>query len=179
MARRLGEPAALAAALMSMHATLQHIAYAAERSRLAEEAVALAGELDDDELAALAGTGSSTTSSSSAPSGGAAPTRSSRPWPTSSVSRSTATPRWPGAACGLGSPGGSTRPSDSPTRRSARRARRRSGRPGHFTAQLLAVRREQGRMPELLVRSPTTATTTVRWPCMARHARPRSCRRGR
>ena len=54
MARRIGEPAALAAALMSMHATHQHIAYAAERRRLAEEAIALAGELDDDELAALA-----------------------------------------------------------------------------------------------------------------------------
>ncbi|MEZ0292780.1 MAG: AAA family ATPase, partial [Solirubrobacteraceae bacterium] len=53
MARRLGEPAALAAALMSMHATHQHIAYVAERHRLAEEAIALAGELDDDELAAL------------------------------------------------------------------------------------------------------------------------------
>jgi DNA-binding SARP family transcriptional activator len=53
MARRIGEPAALAAALMSMHAAHQHIAYAAERRRLAEEAIALAGELDDDELAAL------------------------------------------------------------------------------------------------------------------------------
>ena len=53
MARRLGEPAALAAALMSMHATHQHIAYVAVRHRLAEEAIALAGELDDDELAAL------------------------------------------------------------------------------------------------------------------------------
>ena len=53
MARRIGEPAALAAALMSMHATHQHIAYAAERRRLAEEAIALAGELDDDEFAAL------------------------------------------------------------------------------------------------------------------------------
>ena len=38
MARRIGEPAALAAALMSMHAAHQHIAYAAERRRLAEEA---------------------------------------------------------------------------------------------------------------------------------------------
>ena len=54
MARRIGEPAALAAALMSMHAAHQHIAYAAERHRLAEEAIALAAELDDDELAALA-----------------------------------------------------------------------------------------------------------------------------
>jgi DNA-binding SARP family transcriptional activator len=53
MARRIGEPAALAAALMSLHAARQHIAYAGERRRLAEEALALAGELEDEELAAL------------------------------------------------------------------------------------------------------------------------------
>jgi DNA-binding SARP family transcriptional activator len=53
MARRIGEPGPLAAALMSLHAAQQHVAYAADRRRLAEEALALAGELEDDELAAL------------------------------------------------------------------------------------------------------------------------------
>ena len=53
MARRLGEPAALSASLMSLHAALLHVEHAAERRRVAEEALALAGELYDDELAAL------------------------------------------------------------------------------------------------------------------------------
>jgi DNA-binding SARP family transcriptional activator len=53
MARRIGEPVALAAALMSLHAAQQHVAFAAERRRFAEEALAIAGELEDDELAAL------------------------------------------------------------------------------------------------------------------------------
>ena len=53
MARRIGEPSALATALMSMHAARLHSEHAAERRRLAEEALALAGELQDDELAAL------------------------------------------------------------------------------------------------------------------------------
>lgn len=53
MARRIGEPGALASALMSRHAALLAVEHAEERRRLAEEALALAGELDDEELAAL------------------------------------------------------------------------------------------------------------------------------
>jgi tetratricopeptide (TPR) repeat protein len=54
MARRLGEANALAAALMGRHAALLHTEHAHDRRRLGEEAVALAGELEAAELAALA-----------------------------------------------------------------------------------------------------------------------------
>ena len=54
MARRLGEPTSLAAALMGRHAALLHVEHAAERVRIGEEAIAVAGELEDAELAALA-----------------------------------------------------------------------------------------------------------------------------
>jgi hypothetical protein len=54
MARRLGEPGALAAALMGRHAALLHVEHATERRRLGEEALALAGELGALELGALA-----------------------------------------------------------------------------------------------------------------------------
>ena len=45
MARRIGEPEALATALMGLHAALLHADHAPERRRLAEEALAVAGEL--------------------------------------------------------------------------------------------------------------------------------------
>jgi hypothetical protein len=54
MARRLGEPAALIAALMARHAALLHTEHAHERRRLGERALALAGELEALELDALA-----------------------------------------------------------------------------------------------------------------------------
>jgi AAA ATPase domain len=54
MARRLGEPSALAAALMGRHAALLYTEHAHERRRLGEQALALAGELGALELAALA-----------------------------------------------------------------------------------------------------------------------------
>jgi tetratricopeptide (TPR) repeat protein len=54
MARRLGEPYALAVALMARHAALLHARHAAERRRLCEEALAVAGELRAIELGALA-----------------------------------------------------------------------------------------------------------------------------
>jgi AAA ATPase domain len=54
MARRLGEANALAAALMGRHAALLHAEHAHERRRLGEQAVALAGELEARELGALA-----------------------------------------------------------------------------------------------------------------------------
>ena len=53
MARRLGEPEALAAALMGLHAALLHAHHAKARRRLAEEALAIAGELGALELSAL------------------------------------------------------------------------------------------------------------------------------
>ena len=53
MARRLGEPEALAAALMGLHAALLHADHADERRRLAEEALAVAGELAAVEISAL------------------------------------------------------------------------------------------------------------------------------
>jgi hypothetical protein len=54
MARRLAEPSALIAALMGRHAGLLHVAHGRERRRTGEELVALAGELEDPELGALA-----------------------------------------------------------------------------------------------------------------------------
>jgi hypothetical protein len=53
MARRLGEPEALAAALVGQHAALLHSDHANERRRLAEEALAVAGELGAPEMSAL------------------------------------------------------------------------------------------------------------------------------
>jgi len=54
MARRLGEASALSAALMGRHAALLHAEHAQERLRIGEQALALAGELETRELAALA-----------------------------------------------------------------------------------------------------------------------------
>ena len=53
-ARRLAEPGGLAAALMGRHAALLYAEHAAERRRIGEQLVAVAGELDDRELGALA-----------------------------------------------------------------------------------------------------------------------------
>ena len=53
MARRLGEAGALAAALMGRHAALLHPEHAKERHQVGEQALALAGELGALELAAL------------------------------------------------------------------------------------------------------------------------------
>ena len=52
MARRLGEPEALAAALVGQHAALLHADHAKQRRRLAE-ALAVAGELGALEMSAL------------------------------------------------------------------------------------------------------------------------------
>src|SRR3954447_4422851 len=54
MARRLGEPSALAAALMGRHAAQLDVEHGPERRRTGEELLALAGELEDAELGALA-----------------------------------------------------------------------------------------------------------------------------
>ena len=54
MARRLAEPTALAAALSGRHAALLDVEHAAERCRVGEEMLAVAGELEDPELGALA-----------------------------------------------------------------------------------------------------------------------------
>ncbi len=53
-ARRLAEPGGLSAALMGRHAALLYVEHAAERRRIGEQLVAVAGELDDRELGALA-----------------------------------------------------------------------------------------------------------------------------
>ena len=53
MARRLGEAGALAAALMGRHAALLHAGHTQERRRVGEQALAVAGELGARELSAL------------------------------------------------------------------------------------------------------------------------------
>jgi tetratricopeptide (TPR) repeat protein len=54
MAGRLGEPGARVAALMGCHAARLYVGHAPERYRIGEQAVALAEELEQRELAALA-----------------------------------------------------------------------------------------------------------------------------
>ena len=66
MARRLGEPEALAAALVGQHAALLHADHAKQRRRLAEEALAVAGELGALRWPHSDATGCSTISPSSA-----------------------------------------------------------------------------------------------------------------
>ena len=146
MARRLGEPAALAAALMSMHATHQHIAYApndtgSRRRRSPSRVSSMTTSSPRSD-----GTGSSSTSSSSVTSwrrGGAG--WSSRPSPTVSVSRSTATPHWPGGRVGWAGRAVRRGRAAGPRLGRARRARRRSGRPGALHRP--AVRRPTGAGP--------------------------------
>ena len=53
MARRLGEASGLAAALMGRHAALLHAEHTHERRRIGEQALAMASELGDVELGAL------------------------------------------------------------------------------------------------------------------------------
>ena len=53
MARRLGEASGLAAALMGRHAALLHAEHTFERRRIGEQALAMAGELGELELGAL------------------------------------------------------------------------------------------------------------------------------
>jgi hypothetical protein len=53
MARRLGEASGLAAALMARHAALLHAEHTHERRRIGEQGLALAGELGELELGAL------------------------------------------------------------------------------------------------------------------------------
>jgi hypothetical protein len=53
MARRLGEASGLAAALMARHAALLHAEYTHERRSISEQALAVAGELGELELGAL------------------------------------------------------------------------------------------------------------------------------
>ena len=53
MARRLGEPSGIAAALMARHAALLHAEHTHERRRIGEQALALASELGELELGAL------------------------------------------------------------------------------------------------------------------------------
>ena len=53
IARRLADPTMLAAALMGRHAALLHVEHASERRRVGEELLAVAGELADAEMGAL------------------------------------------------------------------------------------------------------------------------------
>ena len=112
----------------------------------------MAGELEDAELGALAATGCSTTSPSSASSTRrGAGTRELERSPPSCNSRSTGTRRWPGAACWAALAGrfDEAERLAARLRRLAERRRAPDART-HFTAQLVALRREQGRLDELL-----------------------------
>ena len=152
MARRLAEPTALAAALLGRHAALLDVAHAAERRRAGEEMLAVAGELEDPELGALA-----------------------RHWllydhaelgeleharrrhaELERIAAALQQPlykhsglAWRGVWAGLA---GRFEEAERHARESVRLAER-AGAPdaqAHFTAQLVAIRREQGRLNELL-----------------------------
>ena len=127
--------------------------HAQERRRVGEEALALAGEVGALELGALARHWllydlAELGELEEARRRHARARRTSR---TSSSSRSTGTRRWPGAACGRRSTG-RFEEAERIAGESVRLAER-AGDPdarAHYTAQLVAVRREQGRLHELL-----------------------------
>jgi tetratricopeptide (TPR) repeat protein len=151
MARRLAEPTALAAALFGRHAALLDVEHAAKRRRIGEEMLAVAGELEDPELGALA-----------------------RHWllydlaelgeleqarrrhaELERIATELQQPlyrhsglAWRGVWAGFA---GNFEEAERHARESVRLAER-AGAPdaqAHFTAQLVAIRREQGRLDEL------------------------------
>ena len=152
VAQRLAEPRPLVDALMGRHAALLHAEHAAERRRVGEEMLAVAGELEDAELGALA---RHWLLYDLAELGELAEARQR----CDELQRSAAELQqplyrhsalaWRGVLTGLAG-----RFDDA--ERLARRAVRLAERAGdphaqmHFTAQLVAIRREQGRLNELL-----------------------------
>jgi hypothetical protein len=152
MARRLGEASALAAALMGRHAALLHVEHTQERRRVGEQALALAGELEPLELAALArhwllydlaelGNLAEAQRRQSELDLVAEELRQPLYRHSSLAWRSV----WTALA-------GRFEEAEQVARESLRLAEH-AGAPGardHFTAQLVAVRREQGRLHELL-----------------------------
>ena len=152
MARRLAEPTALAAALLGRHAALLDVEHAAERRRIGEEMLAVAGELEDPELGALV-----------------------RHWllydlvelgeikharerqlELERIALELRQPlyrhsalAWRGVLTGLG---GDLDEAERLARESVRLAERGgdADAQAHFTAQLVAIRREQGRLDEIL-----------------------------
>jgi hypothetical protein len=152
MARRLADPAMLTAALMGRHAALLHVEHAFKRRRIGEELLAVSGELADAALGAL-----------------------TRHWllydllelgeldqararhaELERIAAELQQPlyrhaalAWRGVRAGLA---GRFDEAEQFARDSVRLAER-AGAPDartHFTAQLVAVRREQGRLDELL-----------------------------
>jgi AAA ATPase domain len=152
MARRLGEPDALAAALMARHAALLHARHAPERLRIGEQALALAGELGVLEMAALgrhwllfdlAELGDlDEARRRHAELAGIAAELQQPLYRHSSLAWSSV---WAALA-------GRFEEAERLARDSARLAEQAAAPEAemHFTAQLLAVRREQGRLDELL-----------------------------
>jgi hypothetical protein len=152
MARRIGEPDALAAALMGCHASLLHVEYAEERRRIGDETVALAGELEAPELAALARHWLLYDLAEL----GELDEARSRQAELDRLAEELQQPlyrhsalSWRGVWTGLQ---GDFREAERLARDSMRLAEhaRAPDAEKHFTAQLVAVRREQGRLDELL-----------------------------
>jgi AAA ATPase domain len=152
MARRLAEPTALAAALLGRHAALLDVEHASERRRIGEEMIAVAGELEDPELGAL---GRHWLLYDLAELGELEHARRRH----AELERLAAELQqplyrhsglaWRGVWAGLA---GKFTEAERHARESVRLAER-AGAPeaqAHFTAQLVAIRREQGRLDELL-----------------------------
>jgi tetratricopeptide (TPR) repeat protein len=152
MARRLGEPGALAAALMGRHAALLHVEHATERRRLGEEALALSGELGALELGALARHWLLYDLAELGELGEARRRYAELDVLAAELQQPLyrhATTAWGGVWAGLA---GRFEEAEQLACRSVRLAEH-GGDPyaqAHFTAQLVAVRREQGRLDELL-----------------------------
>jgi hypothetical protein len=152
MARRLGEAAALAAALMGRHAALLHAEHAQERRRVGEQVLALAGELEARELGAL---GRHWLLYDLAETGELEEARR-RHAELELVADELQQPLYRHAAltwrCVWAALAGRFEEAERIARESVRLAEH-AGAPdaqAHFTAQLVAVRREQGRLHELL-----------------------------
>jgi tetratricopeptide (TPR) repeat protein len=152
MARRLAEPTALAAALLGRHAALLDVEHAAERRRIGEEMIAVAGELEDPELGALARHWLLYDLAEL----GELDHARARHAELERIAAQLQQPlyrhsglAWRGVWAGLA---GNFEDAERHARESVRLAER-AGAPeaqAHFTAQLVAIRREQGRLDELL-----------------------------
>jgi tetratricopeptide (TPR) repeat protein len=152
MARRLGEPGALTAALMGRHAALLHAEHTQERRLVGEQALALAGELGSKELGAL---GRHWLLYDLAELGDLAETRR-RHAELDALAGELQQPLYRHSSlawrCVWAGLSGRFEEAERIARESVRLAEHADAPDAraHFTAQLVALRREQGRLDELL-----------------------------
>jgi eukaryotic-like serine/threonine-protein kinase len=152
MARRLGEAGALVAALMGRHAALLPAEHAHERRRIGEEALALAGELEARELSALARHWLLYDLAELGDFEDAARRHAELKLAAAELQQPLyrhSSLAWQGVLAGLSGRFDEAERIAHESVRLAEGGGDRSAR-AHFTAQLVAIRREQGRLHELL-----------------------------